>query len=562
MQGHVSCIEQQRVKGFNLPLDLFDLKVRSITQKQWDYIIVGGGSAGCVLANRLSANPKTQVLLLDAGVTNRSLSLKIPAGMMSAIASDKFNWKYPSVPDYSRSGQSDTWSAGKAIGGGSAINGMFYIRGHRSDYDRWAQSGCKGWDYASVLPYFKSLETFEKGKETHRGKTGPQTVTTAAHKIPLVDKVVEAAVTCGHTFNEDYNGQHQTGVGYAQGTQKAGRRYSSADAFLKPAIKRKNLTVLLGAQVKRVILENIHATGVVYRRKGKDHSAHCRNEVILSAGAFGSPKLLMYSGIGPAEMLKEFGINVVLDAPQVGRNLMEHPAVYLRAKTKLPSLNAASHPLRLPFVLANWLFRGKGAASSAAAAAQVLCRSREDLIAPDIQLLLTPAIFSFDAVKNKANVMRESGMSMAVLILQPESRGRIILNSNDPLAPPLIKHELLGKDADIDNLIMALRKAVDIFSASGLSNIIESVDPNLTPNSPQQAYLDYVRQAAFKGDHACGTCRMGNDKDAVLDPELRVRGMAGLRVVDASVMPIIPSGNTNAPTLMIAEKASAMITGA
>ena len=540
-------------------IDLFDFKTSAITQRLWDYIIVGGGSAGCVLANRLSANPENQVLLLDAGVANSSLNLQIPAGMMSAIASDKFNWKYPSMPDRSRNGQLDTWSAGKAIGGGSAINGMFYIRGHRSDYNRWAQSGCTGWDYASVLPYFKSLETFENGDAAYRGKNGPQSVSLAAHKIPLVDKVVETAIACGHQFNEDYNSQHQTGVGYAQGTQKAGRRYSSADAFLKPALNRKNLMVLLGAQVKRVILNKKQATGVTFRRKGKDHFVRCRNEIILSAGAFGSPKLLMHSGVGPSEMLKKFDINIVVDAPQVGSNLMEHPAVYLRAKTKLKSLNAAAHPLRLPFVLTNWFLRGEGPASSAAAAAQILCRSREDLIAPDIQLLLTPAIFSFDAVKKRASIMRENGMSMAVLILQPEGRGRIVLNSADPLMPPLIEHMLLGKESDVKNLVIAMRKATEIFSAPGLSGVVESLDPNLTPDSPQDAYLDYVREAAFKGDHACGTCRMGIDKNSVVDPKLRVKGITGLRVVDASVMPLIPSGNTNAPTLMIAEKASDMI---
>ena len=214
---------------------------------------------------------------------------------------------------------------------------------------------------------------------------------------------------------------------------------------------------------------------------------------------------------------------------------------------------------RLPFVLANWFLRGKGPASSAAAAAQILCRSREDLIAPDIQLLLTPVIFSFDAVMKKASIMRENGMSMAVLILQPEGRGRIVLNSADPLEPPLIEHMLLGKESDVKSLVLAMSKAVEIFSAPGLSGVIESLDPNLTPDSPQDAYLDYVREAAFKGDHACGTCRMGIDKNSVVDPKLRVKGITGLRVVDASVMPLIPSGNTNAPTLMIAEKASDMI---
>ena len=530
-----------------------------MAEKIWDYIIIGGGSAGCVLANRLSANQSHKVLLLDAGVHDRAPSLHIPAGMMSAIANDKYNWKYAAAPDASRSGLVDFWSAGKAIGGGSAINGMFYIRGHRSDFDGWAQSGCDGWDYQSVLPHFKSIENFEGGTNEFRNNTGPLAVSFERYHLGVVDRFIKAAVDAGHIFNSDYNGQFQSGAGYAQASQKNGRRHSSASAFLKPVRNRENLEISVKSQVKRILIEDGHATGVSYRKNGTDRMARCKGEIILSAGALASPKILMHSGIGPAELLSEHGIQIIHHSPQVGQNLMEHPAVYLTAKTKTKSLNAGAKPHKLPFVLANWLFRGKGPASSAAASAQVLCRSRPELVAPDIQLLLTPAIFSYDLEKKKAVVLKDNGISIAALALHPTSRGRVIITSKDPLSAPFIEHELLGTQEDIACLTHAAKKAAEILSNSHLSDAVTALDPNLAPTSPDAQFEEYVKTTAFRGDHASGTCRMGRDDAAVLDPKLRVNGVTGLRVVDASIMPKIPSGNTNAPTLMIAEKAASMI---
>lgn len=533
-----------------------------MAEGNWDYIIVGGGSAGCVLANRLSANHKNQVLLLDAGVNDHGPSLHIPAGMMSAISNDKYNWKYPAAPDASRGGVPDLWSAGKAIGGGSAINGMLYIRGHSSDFDGWAQSGCKGWDYDSVLPHFKSLESFEGGADEYRNHNGPQSIAFERSRLNIVEQFMKAAVDCGHPRNLDYNGKSQTGVGYSQNSQKDGRRHSTASAFLNPVRQRKNLKVVMGAHVKRAVIKNGKAKGVAYRFKGQDFIADCRGEIIISAGALSSPKLLMHSGIGPSDILSSNDIHIHKDSSQVGRNLMEHPAVYLTAKTKTKSLNAAAHPLRLPFVLADWLFRGRGAASAPAASAQVLCRSDDRLVAPDIQLLLTPAIFDYDLDKKKAVVLPDNGVSIAALLLNPTSRGQVIITSPDPLAPPLIEHELLGTKEDVTGMVGATKKAVEIFSCDRLSETVTSREPGLTPQSSDDEFEKYVRSTAFRGDHASGTCRMGSDDKAVLDPQLRVRGISGLRVVDASIMPKITSGNTNAPTLMIAEKAASMILAA
>ncbi|MEM7702390.1 MAG: GMC family oxidoreductase N-terminal domain-containing protein [Pseudomonadota bacterium] len=526
----------------------------------WDYIIVGAGTAGCVLANRLSADPKARVLLLEAGGHDRGLSLHIPAGLVSAIFDRRYNWMYPAVSDPSRHELDYTWSGGKGLGGSSSINGMLFMRGAASDYDQWEALGCPGWGFSSMLPHFRSLEAFEGGANAYRGDCGPQVVSFARKPPKLVDQVIEAAQACGHPFNADYNGESLDGVSSAQATIKNGRRHSAASAFLKPAKGRQNLEILTHVQATRLVLRNKKAVGVEYSRAGKSRTARCRGEVIVSGGAIGSPRLLMLSGIGDPEELGELGINVVVPIPAVGKNLMEHPGVYVGATTDAATFNRAARWYNKPQVLLRWLLFGSGPASMGTALAQVLFRSQDQVPAPDLQLLLTLATFEMRKDGSGIRVSHEDAFAMACCVLQPKARGRVFLASADPLEPCVIDHRLLGEEQDIDHLVQAASEAIKILRSSKLKGVVKEITFPVSKDSPRDEWIDHLRSAAFRGDHPCGTCRMGSDPSAVVDPQLRVVGIEGLRVVDASIMPVIPSGNTNAPVMAIAEKAASMLT--
>ncbi|MEM6684098.1 MAG: GMC family oxidoreductase N-terminal domain-containing protein [Pseudomonadota bacterium] len=525
----------------------------------FDYIIVGAGSAGCVLANRLSADPRNRVLLLEAGGPEKPLQLRMPAGLISAIFDARFNWNYPTVPDASRNDLDYTWSGGKGLGGSSSINGMLFIRGAAADYDGWAQQGCTGWDYASVLPFFKKIEAFEGGSDAFRSGKGPMSVSFPAATPPVVDAFVGAAQACGHPYNDDYNASELHGVALAQANIRNGRRHCAATAYLEPAKTRNNLKIIANATVKKLVVEERRIVGVDYTRDDQPLQSRCRGEVILSAGAIGSPKLLMTTGIGPADELRKHGIAVQLDQPSVGRNLMEHPGIYVTAKIKTPSFNRAAKPYNAPFVFANWLLRGRGPAANGTAAAQVMSHSRAGLAAPDLQMLLSLVTFTMPEGAKRPQLGKEDGISIACCLMQPESRGRVKLDALDPFARPVVDHELLGSEMDIRRLTTAARQATDILSHDALSGHVTAVETPVAPDADDEDWFEYLRLAAFRGDHPSGTCRMGGDTESVTDPELRVRGIDGLRVVDASVIPMIPRANTNAPVMMIAEKAADMI---
>ncbi len=519
-----------------------------------DVVVVGAGSAGCAVAARLTEDPSMRVLLLEAGGSDKLLEVQIPAGIYKVWRTRR-DWNYTTEPQPGLDGRALFWPRGKLLGGSSSINAMIYMRGAAADYDEWAElTGDKAWSYESVLPLFRRMEDNARGADRFHGSGGPLRVENLRSPHPWTKAVIESAVAAGYPRNDDFNGATQEGVGQYQVTQKRGRRWSSADAYLHPAMKRPNLTVRTGALTTRVLIEGGRATGVEYRWNGVRHTARASSEVVLSGGAVNTPQLLMLSGIGPAEHLREVGVDVVHDLPGVGGGLQDHPLVPViwTARSGNSLFRAES-----PAGYAKWFAARRGPLTSNLAEAGLFTRSAPELAEPDLQMHFLPVKF-WKQAEIDPDV---DAFTAAVVLVHVHSRGSVRLRSADPTWAPAIDAGYLTDERDLDALITGVEKAREIGSTGPLAGILgEEWSPGTASGSREELRTS-VKQTLESLYHPVSSCRMGTDDDAVVDAELRVRGIEGLRVADASVMPTLVRGNTNAPTIMIAERAADLIRG-
>jgi choline dehydrogenase len=524
---------------------------------EFDYIIIGAGSAGCVLANRLSADGKYSVLLLEAGPKDSNLWIHVPLGYGKLFKDKTVNWMYQTEPEPGLDGRSVFQPRGKVLGGSSSINGLLYVRGQHQDYDRWRQRGNAGWGYDDVLPYFKKAEDQQRGASEFHGTGGPLPVSDWRHADPLSEAFVVAAAETGIPTNPDFNGATQEGAGFFQTTTRHGRRASTAFAYLRPAKSRGNLQIETSALAQRILFDGRRAVGLNYRQGGTVKTAKARKEILVSSGAYNSPQLLQLSGVGPADLLQKHGIDVVLDAPGVGNDLQDHMQVriVMGCTRKITLNDIVNHPVRRVMAGARYAAFRKGPLTIAAGTSGAFFKTNPRLATPDIQVHFLP--FSTDKMGEKLHSF--SGFTASICQLRPESRGSLRIKSADPSAQPEIRINYLSTETDRTTNVEGLKILRKILHAPALKPyVVEEVDPG-TKVATDEELLSYCRQRGSTIYHPASTCRMGNDPLAVVDQQLRVRGIEGLRVVDGSVMPDLVSGNTNAPIIMIAEKASDMI---
>jgi choline dehydrogenase len=525
---------------------------------EFDFVIVGAGSAGCVLANRLSESPANRVLLLEAGGSDRSLIVQMPSAMSEAMQSRKFNWHFVSEPEPALGNRRIDQPRGKGLGGSSSINGMVYVRGHPLDYRTWVEMGASGWSYADVLPYFIRSEGYERGGDDYRGGDGPLHVEDARVSNEMFRAFVEAGRQAGYQPTRDMNGEKLEGLAWMYATIRKGQRWSAANAYLHPVRSRRNLVVVTGALTEKVMLTEGRASAVVYRRGGASHTARVRREVILSAGAIGSPQILMLSGIGPGEALKAAGVEPRHHLPGVGQNLQDHTEVYVQHDCLLPiTLNTRLNPISKARIGLQWLATRTGLGATNHFESGGFIRSQAGVEWPNIQYHFMPIAMGYDG----ANISPNHGFQVLGGALRPKSRGHMALASADAAVHPRLWFNYLSHPDDWAELRAVIRHAREIFAQPAFARYRgKETLPGVQVQSDEE--LDgFIRDTVESAYHACGTCRMGSDDMAVVDPEGAVRGVAGLRVADASLMPQIISGNLNGATIMIGEKIADHVLG-